>query len=78
MTKRALISGVTGADGSVLAELPLQENYEVLGVRRPASSINAARVDHLYQDPRESHARFHVHYGDLTYAATVPSAARRR
>jgi GDPmannose 4,6-dehydratase len=66
VAKRALITGVTGQDGSYLAELLLEKGYEVHGVKRRASSFNTQRVDHLYQDPHESHVRFHLHYGDLT------------
>jgi GDPmannose 4,6-dehydratase len=64
--KRALITGVTGQDGSYLAELLLAKGYEVHGIKRRASSFNTTRIDHLYQDPHESHVRFHLHYGDLT------------
>ncbi|MCX7058027.1 MAG: GDP-mannose 4,6-dehydratase, partial [Proteobacteria bacterium] len=71
MTKRALITGVTGQDGSYLAELLLAKGYEVHGVKRRASSFNTARVDHLYQDPHESHLRFKLHYGDLTDATNL-------
>ncbi|WP_024868968.1 GDP-mannose 4,6-dehydratase [Pseudoxanthomonas suwonensis] len=66
MTKRALITGITGQDGSYLAELLLQKGYEVHGIKRRASSFNTQRVDHIYQDPHEAGARFHLHYGDLT------------
>ena len=66
MTKRALITGVTGQDGSYLAELLLDKGYEVHGIKRRASLFNTQRVDHIYQDPHESGARFHLHYGDLT------------
>jgi len=66
MTKRALITGVTGQDGSYLAELLLEKGYEVHGIKRRASSFNTQRVDHIYQDPHEAGARFHLHYGDLT------------
>jgi len=65
-TKRALITGITGQDGSYLAELLLAKGYEVHGIKRRASSFNTTRIDHLYQDPHESHVRFHLHYGDLT------------
>lgn len=65
-SKRALITGVTGQDGSYLAEFLLARGYEVHGVKRRASSFNTARVDHLYQDPHETHVNFHLHYGDLT------------
>jgi GDPmannose 4,6-dehydratase len=66
MIKRALITGITGQDGSYLAELLLAKGYEVHGVKRRASSFNTARVDHLYQDPHEKQVNFHLHYGDLT------------
>lgn len=66
MTKRALITGVTGQDGAYLAELLLEKGYEVHGVKRRASSFNSARIDHLYQDPHEEELRFHLHYGDMT------------
>jgi GDPmannose 4,6-dehydratase len=64
--RRALITGITGQDGSYLAELLLSKGYEVHGVKRRASSFNTARVDHLYQDPHERQVNFHLHYGDLT------------
>src|SRR5258708_13172999 len=66
MHKRALITGVTGQDGALLAELLLAKGYEVHGVKRRASSFNSERIDHLYQDPHKSGTRFFLHYGDLT------------
>src|SRR5450830_954531 len=67
MTKKiALITGVTGQDGSYLAELLLKKGYEVHGIKRRASSFNTDRIDHLYQDPHESNHSFTLHYGDLT------------
>jgi GDPmannose 4,6-dehydratase len=66
MPKRALISGITGQDGSYLAELLLAKGYEVHGIKRRASSFNTDRIDHLYQDPHEHNVRLHLHYGDLT------------
>ena len=71
MSKRALISGITGQDGSYLAELLLDKGYEVHGIKRRASSFNTDRIDHLYQDPHERHVRFHLHYGDLTDATNL-------
>ena len=65
-TKRALITGVTGQDGSYLAELLLSKGYEVHGVKRRSSSINTQRVDHIYQDSRVEESKFHLHYGDMT------------
>ncbi len=64
--KRALITGVTGQDGSYLAELLLRKNYEVHGIKRRASSFNTQRIDHLYQDPHSENPNFFLHYGDLT------------
>ena len=64
--KKALITGVTGQDGSYLAEFLLQKGYEVHGIKRRASSFNTQRVDHIYEDPHMDHARFKLHYGDLT------------
>jgi GDPmannose 4,6-dehydratase len=69
--KRALITGVTGQDGSYLAEFLLARGYEVHGVKRRASSLNSQRVDHLYQDPHETEVRFRMHYGDLTDSTNV-------
>jgi len=68
MKKVALITGVTGQDGSYLAELLLEKGYEVHGIKRRASSFNTARLDHLYQDPRQSDCRFVLHYGDIAYS----------
>ncbi|MGX9357536.1 GDP-mannose 4,6-dehydratase [Roseobacteraceae bacterium S113] len=66
MTKRALITGVTGQDGSYLAEFLLAKGYEVHGIKRRASLFNTDRVDHIYQDPHVSNAAFKLHYGDLS------------
>ncbi len=67
MKKRtALISGITGQDGSYLAEFLLGKGYEVHGIKRRASQFNTARLDHIYQDPHTEHQRFILHYGDLT------------
>ncbi len=64
--KKALITGITGQDGSYLAELLLEKGYEVHGVKRRASSFNTQRVDHLYRDEHEAGVRFFTHYGDMT------------
>ena len=64
--KKALVTGITGQDGSYLAELLLEKGYEVHGIKRRASSFNTSRIDHLYQDPHESDPRLVLHYGDLT------------
>lgn len=67
-TKIALITGITGQDGSYLAELLLAKGYEVHGIIRRSSSFNTGRLDHLYRDPHETNARLHLHYGDLADA----------
>lgn len=64
--KVALITGITGQDGSYLAELLLEKGYMVHGIKRRASSFNTQRIDHLYEDQHEVHVRFKLHYGDLT------------
>jgi GDPmannose 4,6-dehydratase len=66
MTKTALITGITGQDGSYLAELLLEKGYEVHGIKRRASSFNTQRIDHIYQDPHEPNPKLHLHYGDLS------------
>src|SRR5215203_1484163 len=63
--KKALITGITGQDGSYLAELLLQKGYEVHGVIRRASTFNTSRIDHLYRDPHVNGVRLFLHYGDL-------------
>jgi GDPmannose 4,6-dehydratase len=77
MTKRALITGITGQDGSYLAELLLAKGYEVHGVMRRSSSFNTDRVDHLYQDPHEPEVRFHLHHGDLTDGSAIARLIRQ-
>jgi len=69
--KTALITGVTGQDGSYLAELLLDKGYTVHGIKRRASSFNTQRIDHIYQDQHESHVRFKLHYGDLTDSTNI-------
>ena len=69
--KVALITGVTGQDGSYLAELLLDKGYEVHGIKRRASSLNTQRIDHIYQDPHEENPRFKLHYGDLTDSLNI-------
>ena len=64
--KHALITGITGQDGSYLAELLLEKGYAVHGIKRRASSFNTSRIDHLYQDPHELDPRLTFHYGDLS------------
>ncbi|HET6553604.1 MAG TPA: GDP-mannose 4,6-dehydratase [Dyella sp.] len=71
MAKKALITGITGQDGSYLAEFLLDKGYEVHGVKRRSSSFNTDRIDHLYQDPHERAVQLHLHYGDLTDATNL-------
>ena len=66
MSKRALITGITGQDGSYLTELLLDKGYHVHGIIRRASTFNTDRIDHIYQDPHEENRRLHLHYGDLS------------
>jgi GDPmannose 4,6-dehydratase len=69
--KRALITGVTGQDGSYLAEFLLEKGYEVHGIKRRASLFNTQRVDHIYEDPHVENSRFRLHYGDLTDSSNL-------
>ena len=69
--KKALITGITGQDGSYLAELLLEKGYEVHGIKRRASLFNTQRVDHIYQDPHIKDAHFKLHYGDLTDSSNL-------
>jgi GDPmannose 4,6-dehydratase len=68
---RALITGITGQDGSYLAEFLLKKGYEVHGIKRRASSFNTDRIDHLYRDPHESDVKMSLHYGDMTDATNL-------
>ena len=74
--KRALITGVTGQDGSYLAELLLDKGYEVHGIIRRSSTFNTSRIDHLYKDPHESGNSFHLHYGDITDGVGISNILR--
>jgi len=76
MKKVALIFGVTGQDGSYLAEILIKKNYQVHGVKRRSSSINTNRVDHLYQDPHEKKRNFILHYGDITDFSSISKIIR--
>ena len=76
MSKRALITGITGQDGSFLTELLLDKGYEVYGVVRRASLFNTDRIDHLYQDPHESGTRLRLLYGDLNDSSSLNSILR--
>ena len=69
--KRALITGITGQDGSYLAEFLLEKGYEVHGIKRRASQFNTQRIDHIYEDPHAWNARFHLHYGDLSDSSNL-------
>ncbi len=71
MTKTALITGITGQDGSYLAEFLLAKGYEVHGIKRRASSFNTQRIDHIYQDPHTPNPRMVLHYGDLTDSSNL-------
>lgn len=71
MKKTALITGITGQDGSYLAEFLLQKGYEVHGIKRRASSFNTERIDPIYQDPHQASRNLHLHYGDLTDSSNL-------
>ncbi len=71
MKKKALITGITGQDGSYLAELLLDKGYEVHGIKRRSSLINTHRIDHLYQDPQVKNRKFILHFGDLTDTSCI-------
>lgn len=73
---RALITGVTGQDGSYLAEFLLSKGYEVHGIKRRASSFNTQRLDHIYEDPHTDNAKFKLHYGDLTDSSNLTRIIR--
>ncbi len=75
--KKAFITGITGQDGSYLAELLLEKGYEVHGLIRRSSTFNTSRIDHLFQDPHEENVRLHLHYGDLTDAAGMTNLIRQ-
>ncbi|MDX6557703.1 MAG: GDPmannose 4,6-dehydratase, partial [Blastocatellia bacterium] len=77
MTKTALISGITGQDGSFLAEVLLEKGYEVYGIIRRSSSFNTDRIDHLYQDPHEKGTRLRLVYGDLNDSSSLNTILRQ-
>jgi GDPmannose 4,6-dehydratase len=77
MTKRALITGITGQDGSFLTELLLDKGYEVYGIIRRSSSFNTDRIDHLYQDPHEPDTRLRLFYGDLNDSSSLNTILRQ-
>ena len=74
--KKALITGVTGQDGSYLAEFLLEKGYEVHGIKRRASSFNTQRIDHIFQDPHIVNNNFYLHYGDLTDSSNITRLLR--
>lgn len=75
--KRAIITGITGQDGSYLAELLLSKGYEVHGIIRKSSTFNTHRIDHIYVDPHELETKFFLHYGDLTDTGTINDIVRQ-
>jgi GDPmannose 4,6-dehydratase len=75
--KIALIFGITGQDGSYLAEFLIKKGYSVHGVKRRSSSLNTSRVDHIYQDPHEQKRNFYLHYGDITDAISVSTLIKK-
>src|SRR5919205_2716410 len=77
MTRRALITGITGQDGSFLTELLLEKGYEVYGIIRRSSSFNTDRIDHLYQDPHEPNTRLRLVYGDLNDSSSLNQILRQ-
>jgi len=76
MTKRALITGITGQDGSYLAEFLLEKGYEVHGIKRRASLFNTGRIDHIYQDPHNPDPKLKLHYGDLSDTSNLTRILR--
>jgi GDPmannose 4,6-dehydratase len=74
--KRALITGITGQDGSYLAEFLLEKGYEVHGIKRRSSLFNTQRIDHIYQDPYVENSRFKLHYGDLSDTSNLTRMLR--
>ena len=71
MTRKT--AGITGQTGSYLAEFLLGKGYTVHGIKRPASSLNTKRIDHIYKDPHENNVRLHLHYGDMTNSSNLTS-----
>src|SRR3990167_7852963 len=71
LMKKALITGVTGQDGSYLAEFLLAKGYEVHGIKRRSSSFNTERIDHIYEDPHVDNRHFILHYGDLSHTSNL-------
>ena len=76
--KKALITGITGQDGSYLAEFLLDKGYIVHGIKRRSSSINTDRIDHLYSDPHNDNVNLFLHYGDITDSLNIVALIRLR
>ena len=77
MKKIALITGITGQDGSYLAEFLLEKNYEVHGIKRRSSSFNTSRIDHIYKDPQNKKNNFILHFGDLTDSLSIVNLVKK-
>ena len=77
MPKTALITGITGQDGSYLSELLIEKGYKVVGLRRRSSSFNTGRIDHLYKDPHDKQAQLFLEYGDITDTSSIYSIIKR-
>src|SRR5690242_13272762 len=77
MTKRALVTGITGQDGSYLAELLLEKGYEVHGIVRRTSNLTRSRIDHLHPDPSENNSSLILHYGDLADSSSLINTLHR-
>jgi len=77
-SKKALVTGITGQDGSYLAELLLSKDYKVYGIIRRPNTSNTSRIDHIYLDPHEPKSRFFLHYGDLSDAEQISNIVRAR
>ena len=75
--KKAIITGITGQDGSYLTELLLEKGYEVHGIIRRSSSFNTGRIDHLYKDPHTNNVRMFLHYGDLSDGSNIAKLFRK-
>ena len=71
MKKVALITGITGQDGALLAEFLLEKGYEIHGIKRRSSLINTQRIDHLYEDPHVANRKFILHHGDMTDSTSL-------
>ena len=76
MTKKAIITGITGQDGSYLAELLLNKGYEVHGIKRRSSSFNTQRIDHIYEDLHSGNPKLQLHYGDLSDSSNLTRLIR--